>query len=149
MEWPSWSWSYGSWIYNQRLSPLTLWFRTPLRWGVLDTTLYDKVCQWLATGRWFSPGTLTYLAWYRHFNKNVVGIRQFYGPKPPLLVKRCAHCKCIPHVRKHCCKTNKTKCVQFLPSKRIKARRSTPINQNSCYTCNIIYAGKRHRVIFM
>ena len=24
-------------------------------WGVLDTTLCDKVCQWLATGRWFSP----------------------------------------------------------------------------------------------
>ena len=22
--------------------------------GVLDTTLFDKVCQWLATGRWFS-----------------------------------------------------------------------------------------------
>ena len=26
-------------------------------WGVLDTTLCDKVCQWLATGLWFSPGT--------------------------------------------------------------------------------------------
>ena len=25
--------------------------------GVLDTTLCDKVCQWLATGLWFSPGT--------------------------------------------------------------------------------------------
>jgi hypothetical protein len=25
-------------------------------WGVLDTTLYDKVYQWLATGRWFSSG---------------------------------------------------------------------------------------------
>ena len=24
---------------------------------VLDTTLCDKVCQWLATVRWFSPGT--------------------------------------------------------------------------------------------
>jgi hypothetical protein len=24
---------------------------------VLDTTLCDKVCLWLATGRWFSPGT--------------------------------------------------------------------------------------------
>ena len=23
-------------------------------WGVLDTTLCDKVCQWLATGLWFS-----------------------------------------------------------------------------------------------
>jgi hypothetical protein len=25
--------------------------------GVLDTTLCDTVCQWLAAGRWFSPGT--------------------------------------------------------------------------------------------
>ena len=25
--------------------------------GVLDTTLCDKVCQWLATGLWFFPGT--------------------------------------------------------------------------------------------
>ena len=34
-----------------------LWARTQFRWGVLDTTLCDKVCQWLATGRWFSPGS--------------------------------------------------------------------------------------------
>ena len=25
--------------------------------GVLDTTLCDKVCQWLGTGRWVCPGT--------------------------------------------------------------------------------------------
>jgi hypothetical protein len=30
----------------------------PLRGGVLDSTLCDKVCQWLAAGGWFSPGTL-------------------------------------------------------------------------------------------
>jgi hypothetical protein len=30
---------------------------TQLRRGVLDTTLCDTVCQWLTTGRWFSPGT--------------------------------------------------------------------------------------------
>ena len=41
---------------NQYLSPLTLGVRIPLRRGVLDTTLCDKVCQWLATGQWFSPG---------------------------------------------------------------------------------------------
>jgi len=55
-EGPSWSWSYGSWVFNylfnQRLSPLMLWVRISLMWGVLDTT----VCQWLAKGRWFSPG---------------------------------------------------------------------------------------------
>ena len=60
----SWSWVYGSWIYNylcnQCLSPLKLWVRTPFVarcTNVLYTTLCDKVCQWLATGRWFSPGT--------------------------------------------------------------------------------------------
>ena len=25
--------------------------------GILDTTLCDKLCQWLTAGRWFSPGT--------------------------------------------------------------------------------------------
>ena len=57
----SWSWSYGSWIYNylygQFLSPLTLRVWTPFRRGVLVARLCDKVCQWLATGRWFPPGT--------------------------------------------------------------------------------------------
>ena len=55
---------YGSWINNKKkylcnqgLSPLTLWVRTPCRWDVLNATLCDKACQWLATGRWFSPGT--------------------------------------------------------------------------------------------
>ena len=58
---PSYPWSYGTWIYNylcnQCLSPLMLRVRIQLRWGVLDTTLCDKVCQWLAAGQWFSPGT--------------------------------------------------------------------------------------------
>ena len=38
------------------VSPLTLWIRIPLRPGVLDTTLCDKVWLWPATGRGFSPG---------------------------------------------------------------------------------------------
>jgi hypothetical protein len=42
---------------NQCLSPLTLWVWIPSRRGVLETTLCDKVCQGLATGRWFSQGT--------------------------------------------------------------------------------------------
>ena len=54
----SWPWSYGSWIYNllcnQCLSPLMLWVRISIR--ARYTTLCDKVCQWLATGLWFSPG---------------------------------------------------------------------------------------------
>ena len=36
-------------IRSQCLSPLILWVRIPL-----DTTLCDKVCQWLVTGWWFS-----------------------------------------------------------------------------------------------
>jgi hypothetical protein len=55
---PSWSWSYGSWIYNypcnQCVSPQTLWVRIPIRRGVLDTTLCDKVCQSLVADQWFS-----------------------------------------------------------------------------------------------
>jgi hypothetical protein len=55
----SWPWSYGSWIYNyqfnQCLSPMMLWVRISIR--ARCTTLCDKVCQWLTTGRWFSTGT--------------------------------------------------------------------------------------------
>ena len=62
-ELPSWSRSYGSWIYvylcNQCISPLTLLVRIPLRRGVFDTTLCDKVCQWITTCRWFSPVSAT------------------------------------------------------------------------------------------
>jgi len=36
------------------LSPLKLWIRNSNR--TRCTTLCDKVCQWLATDRWFSPG---------------------------------------------------------------------------------------------
>jgi hypothetical protein len=53
-------WSYGSLIYNylnnQCLSSLMLWVRISVR--VRCTTLCDNVCQWLATGQWFSPGSL-------------------------------------------------------------------------------------------
>ena len=57
----SWSWSYDKWIYhylcNQCLSPITWWVRILPKRGILDTTLCYKVCQWLATGRWFALGT--------------------------------------------------------------------------------------------
>ena len=58
----SWSWSYGTWIdnhlCNQCRSPLTLWVRIPPMRGVHGTTLCELVCQWLAAGGWFSPGSL-------------------------------------------------------------------------------------------
>jgi hypothetical protein len=49
---PSWPWTHG--CCNQCLSPLMLWVRIAIR--ARCTTLCDKVSQWLATGRWFSPG---------------------------------------------------------------------------------------------
>jgi hypothetical protein len=53
--------AYGSWIYNylcnRCLSPLMLWVRLALKARCL--TLCDKVCQWLAAGRWISPGSST------------------------------------------------------------------------------------------
>ena len=30
---------------------------SPSWWGVLDTSLSDKVCQWFEPGQWFSPAT--------------------------------------------------------------------------------------------
>ena len=48
----------ANYLCNQCFSPLTIWVRIPLSRSVLNTTLCLKVCQWLATGRWFSPGTL-------------------------------------------------------------------------------------------
>jgi hypothetical protein len=60
-EGPSWLWSHGSWIYNylcnQYLSPLMLWVRISIRERC--TTLCHKICQWLATGWWFSK----YYSW--------------------------------------------------------------------------------------
>ena len=55
------SWSYGSWIYNylcnRAYHHLSCEFE-PHSWrGLLDKTLCDKVCQWLATGLWISLGT--------------------------------------------------------------------------------------------
>ena len=48
-----WSWIYN-YLCNQCLSPLMLWVQISIR--ARCTTLCDKVCQWLATGRWFSLG---------------------------------------------------------------------------------------------
>jgi hypothetical protein len=61
---PSWSWSNlvgltnTYYICNQCLSPLTVWVRAPFMWGVFDTTLCDKVCQWRDRSV-FSPASST------------------------------------------------------------------------------------------
>ena len=44
-------------------------------WSVIDTTLCDKVCQWLVTGCWFYPGTpisSTNKNWPPPYNWNIV-----------------------------------------------------------------------------
>ena len=71
-EGPSLPWSYGSWIYNylcnQSLSLVTLWVRIPLRRSVLDTTLCDKPCQWLAP-----------MQFYRIFSTFCIKISVIFG----------------------------------------------------------------------
>ena len=58
-----WSWSYGSWIYNYLCNQCLYHWNCefePCSWrSVLDTMLCDKVSQWLATGRWFTPVSST------------------------------------------------------------------------------------------
>ena len=47
--------------YSKNLFSETIcefWVQIPLRRGVLDTTLCDKVCQWHKASRWFSQGNL-------------------------------------------------------------------------------------------
>ena len=58
---PSWSWSYGIWIYNylcnQCLPPLKLWTRILLMASCTwYNFMWDKVCQWLEAGWLYFPG---------------------------------------------------------------------------------------------
>jgi len=56
----SWSWSYGWLATPWAINTYHHWnceFESRSCRGVLDTTLCDQVCQWLATGRWLSPAT--------------------------------------------------------------------------------------------
>jgi hypothetical protein len=52
---------------------------------VLNTTLCDEVCQWLATCRWFSPGTQYNIMWWSlsvTCNMSEVFTRLFWFPPP-------------------------------------------------------------------
>ena len=83
--------AYGSWIYsylcNQCLLPLTLWVQIPLRSGVLDIALCDKIRQWLVAGRWF-PQPKNWPPWYswnivesgiKHHNPNTIILHVQYN----------------------------------------------------------------------
>ena len=91
--WFSWSWLHGSWIYNymsnEWLSPLKLWVESVSWRGVLDTALCDQVFQWLATGRWYSLGTIIPSANKtdsQDKNRNIVesGVKH-HNPNPVIL----------------------------------------------------------------
>ena len=47
--------TYAISVYNHSSCEFKSW--SWCTWGVLDTTLCDKVCQWLATDLWFSTAT--------------------------------------------------------------------------------------------
>ena len=80
----SWLWSSGSWIYNylwiQYLLPIKLWVWILLMLGILDASLCDKVCQWLAyppvrrdttnklEAQWAEPVSLTFHSALRKLN---------------------------------------------------------------------------------
>ena len=53
---PSFPLSYGSWIYNYLCNHHWLMLQVRISIRARCTSLCDKVCQWLATGRWFSLG---------------------------------------------------------------------------------------------
>jgi hypothetical protein len=40
-------------------------------WGVLDTTIWDKICQWPTAGQWFSQSILVSLN-YKSIKLNIV-----------------------------------------------------------------------------
>ena len=54
-EGPSWPWSYGCWI-TYEISAYHHWCCKFKSWSGRGVQHY--VCQWLATGQWFSPGPL-------------------------------------------------------------------------------------------
>jgi hypothetical protein len=87
------SWSYGSLIYNYKCTCAISayyhksWESESNSWQVvLDTTLCDKVCQWFATGLWFSPGTpvsASIINWPPRYNWNIVERSIKYHKPPP------------------------------------------------------------------
>jgi Ca2+/Na+ antiporter len=47
-------------------------------WGALDTTLCDKICQWLATGRWFSPVSFTNKSEHHNITEILLKVAFFF-----------------------------------------------------------------------
>ena len=62
-------------VFIKCLSPLTLWVWISVRWGVLDTTLWIKVYQWLATSSMVLSGFSGFFHqwnWPPRYNWNIV-----------------------------------------------------------------------------
>jgi hypothetical protein len=73
---------------DQCPSTLMLWVWILLKRDVHNTTLYDKVCQWLAAGRSSSPGPPISFTWPPRYNLNIVesGVKH-HKPYPYLFYK--------------------------------------------------------------
>ncbi len=67
---------------NQCLSSLKLWVRTPLRRGVLDTKLCDKIFQWLLMVFSRYSGFLHQYKWPTGYNWNIVSCVKYHKTKP-------------------------------------------------------------------
>jgi hypothetical protein len=80
---PSWSWSYGSWIFNylcnQCLSPLKFKLHS---WRVLDTTLYDSLS---VTWSWFSLVCSTNKNWLYNITEILLKVALNTIMLPPLI----------------------------------------------------------------
>jgi hypothetical protein len=62
-------------------------FESPSGRGELDTALCDKVCQWLATSQWFSPGSPVFSP-----NKTIILLKVAFNTiKPTIQTKKSNH----------------------------------------------------------
>jgi hypothetical protein len=82
-------------LCNQCPSPLMLCIRIPFRQGVLDTTLCDKVCQWLVQ----DGGFLRFPPPIKLTTRNIVesGIKH-HNPNPIWYVFSCLHLHTTLHI---------------------------------------------------
>jgi hypothetical protein len=81
LQGPSWSWLYGSWIYNylcnQCLTPITLWVRITLRWGVQHYVINLSVVFSGSSGNTNKKWAHLYIMWSKRWHFNEWGLGWF------------------------------------------------------------------------
>jgi hypothetical protein len=85
---------------NNTKSPLKF---EPCSWrGVLDATLYDTVCQWPATSRWFfsgAPVSSTNKTDRHDITENIIeSVAKHHNPKPKSI-----NTMCVTSTIRKCC----------------------------------------------